>query len=334
MQRLVNWGVLGGSADIARKSFMPAICAASNARPLALASRQSATDLAAQHGFERAYSDYTALLEDSDVEVVYLPLPNHLHAEWAIRAAEQGKHVVCEKPAALGVSEARTIIDACKANGVRFMEAFMYQFHPQHARVRELIRQGEIGTVQLINLRHSFYMPDDAHGFRLQSLEQGGGALYDIGCYCLHLSRQLLGEPSALCCLGELDNPFGCDLTSAGTLLFESGAVAHFDCSMKAPDRNSYEVVGSLGTLSVPTAFVPQPDGLGSVELTRKNGEVTRETFHCDHYLAGVEAFSAALLGEGELPTSPGDTLANERVLEACASSLINRRLVTFPTNV
>src|SRR5690625_3641095 len=215
MRDIVRWGIIG-NARIAREELIPAIKEANNAELTAIASRSpaAAKDAAETYGFRKFHDSYDALLRDPDVDAVYIPLPNGLHAEWTVKAARAGKHVLCEKPAALTSVEAQRMVEACRVNGVVFMEAFMYQFHPQHQRVRAIVASGEIGQVRLMHSRFAFQLGDPGNVRFDKKL--GGGALYDVGCYCIHSSRHILGvEPSGVYAQAHADPDSGVDLTTA-----------------------------------------------------------------------------------------------------------------------
>ncbi|MCS0542599.1 Gfo/Idh/MocA family oxidoreductase, partial [Aeromonas veronii] len=184
----VRFGVLS-TAKIARNTLIPAMERAHYAEVVAVASESGkAKDFAAELGIPKHYESYTDLLNDPEIDAVYIPLPNQLHKQWAIEAAKHGKHVLCEKPAALTSQDVEEMAAAFKENNVIFMEAFMYQFHPQHNRVKEIIAAGEIGDVKLIRSTFSFLHDLNSGSIKMQK-DLGGGVLYDVGCYCIHASR-------------------------------------------------------------------------------------------------------------------------------------------------
>src|SRR3954447_13087611 len=184
----VRWGVLS-TANIGRRAVLPAIQRSRNGELVAVASRDAdkARAFAADLGIPRAYASYEQLLADPEIEAVYIPLPNSMHREWTIKAAQAGKHILCEKPLGLNAAECAEMDAAARQNGVLLMEAFMYRFHPQTERVIQLIRQGAIGHPRLIHAAFTFRLSNPAN-IRLQS-DLGGGSLMDVGCYCVNVSR-------------------------------------------------------------------------------------------------------------------------------------------------
>ncbi|MES1936719.1 Gfo/Idh/MocA family protein [Salinisphaera hydrothermalis] len=326
----INWGVLG-AAEIAREHTIPAILAADNSQPYALASRRGVPSaLVERFGFATGYDDYEALLADPAVDAVYLPLPNDRHAEWTIKAARAGKHVLCEKPAALTAGQTREAIAACESAGVLFMEAMMYQFHAQHARVRELIAAGAIGEVRGVHVNLTFNLEKSLADFRHGGLETGGGSLYDLGCYCIHVIRSLLGEPDRVATVARFAGPQAAEMSAAVVLGYDNGAKAGFDCGMDATPRHAYEVYGTAGTLRVPKAFVPQPDGDGPIDIVDADGNTTVERVTSHQYPNGVAHFADCVLTGRRPDYSPHDVLANMRVLDACIESLTTSRIVSL----
>lgn len=324
----INWGVLG-AAEIAREHTLPAIVAADNSRPYALASRRGVpAELVEHFGFDTGYGDYDELLADPAVDAVYLPLPNARHAEWTIKAARAGKHVLCEKPAALTAEQTREAIAACESAGVLFMEAMMYQFHAQHARVRELIAKNTIGEVRGVQVNLTFNLEKSLSDFRHGRLEAGGGSLYDLGCYCIHAIRSLLGEPDRVATMARFAGPQNAEMSAAAVLGYDNGAKAGFDCGMDATGRHAYEVYGTAGTLRVGKAFVPQEDGDGPIEIFDANGNASVERITSYQYPNGIAHFADCVLTSRTPDYSPNDVLANMRVLDACIESATTSRIV------
>ncbi|MBT8395595.1 MAG: Gfo/Idh/MocA family oxidoreductase, partial [Gemmatimonadetes bacterium] len=223
--RKLSWGVIS-TAKIGQRAVNPAIQASSNGELLAVASRDAgkARAFAEEAGIPTSYGSYQALLDDPSIDAVYNPLPNSLHREWTIRAVEQGKHILCEKPLALDAAECREMEAAAAANGVKLMEAFMYRFHPRTERVLEMVREGEVGDIRQIRSSFTFPLdrPDDIRWDR----ELGGGALMDVGCYCINVSRTLAGrEPVEVRAMANFRDG-GVDQQMAGSLRFEDGLLA------------------------------------------------------------------------------------------------------------
>ena len=222
----LRWGILS-TADIARKKVIPGIQKAERCEVVAIASRDAANarSVADELGIATAHGSYEALLADDGVDAVYIPLPNHLHAEWTIAAARAGKHVLCEKPLAMTAADAARMVDACEEAGVRLMEAFMYRVHPSWVAVREIVASGRIGRLSSVQSWFSYYN-DDPTNIRNQ-LDAGGGALFDIGCYTVNLSRMLFGsEPVAVHASMTRDPATGVDTTASAILEFVEGVAA------------------------------------------------------------------------------------------------------------
>lgn len=322
----IRWGILS-TANIAQTELIPAIKRADNAEVVAIASRDSKVyNIAKKLEIEKAYESYEALLEDKEIDAVYIPLPNHLHKEWVFKAAANGKHVLCEKPLAITSIEASEIVQFCKKNNVKFMEAFMYQFHPQHNRVREIITSGEIGEVKLFKSSHSFNFDNRDNNIRMKK-EMGGGTIYDIGCYSIHAMRLVLqSEPVEVHTLAELDPKTEVDLSAYISIKLENGIQAIIDCSFDMAGRNEYEVVGTKGIIRVPFAFRPDRNGgVGSV-IVQSNGVTREEKFHGDIYRLEVEHFSNVILNDNDPIYSGESAIRNMKAIDACFESLCSPR--------
>ncbi len=257
--RRLRWGVLS-TAAIGRFKVIPAIQRGEHCEVVAIASRDSAVGarVAAELGIPTAHGSYEALLADPEVEAVYIPLPNHLHATWAIAAMEAGKHVLCEKPLALTAADAQRMITVAERTGMRLMEAFMYRLHPSWGAVRELVASGRIGRLTAVQSWFSFYN-DDPMNIR-NILDAGGGAMYDIGCYCVNLSRMLFGaEPDRVEAVIVRDPVGGVDIVTTGILGFDQG-VADFTCSTRAEDDQRVHIFGTTGRISIEIPFNIPPD--------------------------------------------------------------------------
>lgn len=318
----VRWGIIS-TAFIGRSQVIPAIFRAENAEVAAIASRSDKVYATAKElNIPKAYESYEELLRDPNIDAVYIPLPNHLHKEWTLKAAQHGKHVLCEKPAALMGDEAEEMIDACRANNVKFTEAFMYQLHPQHARVKELIASGEIGEVKLIKSSHSFYLENREGDIRMDKA-MGGGSLYDVGCYSVQVLRHLLdAEPETVQAIAKRDSKSGVDLSAFVHMNFDSGVQAVVDSSFDMINRQEYEVVGTKGTIRVPFAFRPDVNGsLGVIEV-KAEGYLRKEEIAGDIFRTEIERFSEAVLTDGEPFISAQSTIDNMRVIEACLESM------------
>ena len=315
----LRWGVLG-SAAIARKAVIPAIHAAIGNDVLAVASREAARAerFARDVGAPRAYGSYDDLLADSQVEAVYIPLPNALHEPWTIRAVEAGKHVLCEKPLAVSAAECRRMHDAADAAGVQLMEAFMYRHHPRTQRLIEVVQGGALGELRWLQASFAFSVADPAN-VRL-SAELAGGALMDVGCYTIDVARALVGSEPHDAQAHATWAPGGVDETLIGNLRFDGGVVAQIACSLAAVRTEAYEVVGGRGRLRVHKAFLPGRDDCEAL-LERPGGEIERLTFAgVDQYQLMVEAFARAVRS-GEPPTLGQDGALTLRVIEGLLAS-------------
>ena len=319
--RQIRWGVLG-TANIGTEQVIPAIQAAERCDVVAIASRnlEKAEAAATSLGIEKAYGSYGQLLHDAEIEAVYIPLPNHMHAEWTIAAARAGKHVLCEKPIALSVSEAETMVAACDEAGVIMREAFMYRFHPTWLAARRLIDEGGIGEVIAVDSWFS-YFNDDPENIR-NILDYGGGALMDIGCYSIHLSRMLFqSEPTSVKASVQRDPDTGVDIYTAGVLEF-GGKVATFACSTRAEPDQRVDIYGTQGRVSIDIPFNIPPDIPTRISVTVGGdppvapGTQEVEFAPVDQYRLQAEAFAAAVLDGESVPDAGADALGNIRTIE------------------
>jgi predicted dehydrogenase len=326
----VRWGILG-TANIALQKVIPAMQRGRMSRVVAIASRDLAKARAAADAFgiERAYGSYEELLGDPGVEAVYNPLPNHLHVPWSIRAAEAGKHVLCEKPIALSATEARALLGARDRTGVKIGEAFMVRAHPQWAKVRELIDAGRIGDMRLV-VGHFSYYRRDFTDIR-SKLDFGGGALMDIGCYPVMLSRWLFNaEPIEVSAQIERDPEMKVDRLVSGLLRFEKGQ-ASFTCSGQLVPHQRMNVFGTRARIEVEIPFNPPPDTAariyvdGGGDLAGRDRE-TIELPIVDQYTLQGDRFSEAIRGVGDVPVGLDDAIRNMAVIDALFRSAETRR--------
>ncbi len=325
MTEQIRWGILS-TANIGRKRVIPAIKESRNGFAAAVASRglEAAQSFAAEMDIPTAYGSYEALIADPDVDAIYIPLPNRLHAGWSLKCAEAGKPTLCEKPLAANAAEAQTMVDAFAERGVLFAEAFMYRFHPQTLRVKALLDEGAIGPLKTMTAAFSFYLDDAraAHDIRL-SKTLAGGSLMDVGCYCVNVMRLMTGEEPEAAAALALDWSSGVDETLAGVLRFPSGVVAHFDSSVRGFLAHRYELRGETGRLVVGQGFVMGPDGDTTLRLEKNDGSVQTITIPAaNSYTLMVEDFAAALL-DGRPPRfSPQDGVLNMAVIDRLLASL------------
>jgi D-xylose 1-dehydrogenase (NADP+, D-xylono-1,5-lactone-forming) len=295
---------------------------------IASRSRDEAIALGAQWNIPRTYASYSDIVADPDVEALYIPLPNHLHAPWSIEAAKRGKHVLCEKPAATTPAECAAILAACESAGVHFFEGFMYRFHPQHARVRQLLADGVIGQPSLVRARFSFPLEARHSPTKLDSAA-GGGALLDLGSYCVDLCRWVFDdEPATVFAHAAPRSGAAVERAVAAILDFGTGRAAVFDVSFDLVRHHAYDVLGPVGRIEVPSAFVP--DGETTIIVDTLAGRLTERFGYVDQFRAQFEQVSDWIRGAAAPPSKPRDALANARVLAAVAASMREGRAVNM----
>ena len=319
--RKLRWGVMS-TANIGRWAVNPAIQASKNGELCAVASRDagSARAFADQWGIPVAHGSYTALIDDANIDAVYIPLPNSLHHEWSIRAMQAGKHVLCEKPLALTERECLEMVAAAESNGVTFMEAFMYRFHPRTEKVLRLIRDGAVGELKMIQSTFTFRLKDPAN-IRLDPA-LGGGALMDVGCYCVNLSRTAAGREPIEAQAFAVAAASGVDEMMAGTLRFADGVLASFQCGLNTMRRESYEIGGSDAFLRVGDAFLPGKGGV-TIEVHGNDSEPTVHAVDgADEYQEMVEHFADCVLHNATLRYPATEAAMNMRVIEALYASM------------
>ena len=320
--KILRWGVVS-TANIGVQKVIPGIMAADRCEVVAIASRDAgiAKDVAGRLGIPNAYGSYEELLADPSVDAVYIPLPNHLHAEWTIASARAGKHVLCEKPLAMTSAEAEQMVEVCAAEGVRLMEAFMYRLHPSWEAVRKLVSSGRLGTLQAVQSWFSYFNDDPANIRNVA--EYGGGALMDVGCYPVNLSRMLFdAEPLRVDASVTRDAITGVDVLTSAILEFESG-VADFTCSTRAEPDQRVHIYGTEGRISCDIPFNIPPDLPARVFVTSGGDPPVHPdteviTFDpADQYAIQAERFARAILEDEPTPIPPEDAVANMRVIEA-----------------
>jgi predicted dehydrogenase len=320
-QQKVKWGVLG-AASIAVRKVIPAMQKGTWSEVAAIASRDLSKAKAAAGALriEKAYGSYEELLSDPEIEAVYNPLPNHLHVPWSIKAAEAGKHVLCEKPIALNAPEARTLLAVRERTGVKIGEAFMVKTHPQWLRTRELIREGRIGELRAIVGVFS-YFNRNADNVRHKP-EWGGGGLLDIGCYPITTSRFVFGaEPLRVSGVVERDPDFGTDRLASAILEF-SGGQSIFTCGTQIVPYQRMQFLGTKGRIEIEIPFnapIDQPTRIFVDDGSDVAGAGIRmETIPaCDQYTIQGDAFSLAIRENKEVPVPLEDAIANMTVIDA-----------------
>jgi predicted dehydrogenase len=322
----VRWGILG-TANIALEKVIPAMQKSELARVVAIASRDKAKARAAADllGIPRAYGSYEELLDDPEIEAIYNPLPNHLHVPWSIRAADRGKHVLCEKPLALSASEARDLLGARDRTGVQIGEAFMVRTHPQWHKVKELLTAGRIGELRLVTGHFSYYRRDP-NNIRSR-LEWGGGALMDIGCYPITISRWLFdAEPVEVVALVERDPDMHVDRMASAILRFEEGQ-ATFSCASQLVLYQTMQIFGTAGRIAVEIPFNAPSDGECRILVDDgrdlAGGGIEAITFPpVDQYALQADRFSEAVRGVGKVPVPLENAIGNMAVIDALFRSV------------
>lgn len=324
----IRWGVLS-TAKIAREKVIPAMQAGSYCSVDAIASRnpELAKETAALLGIPKAYESYEALLNDADIDAVYIPLPNHMHVEWAIKALEANKHVLCEKPIGLSSAEAIQLQQAAlQKPQLKIMEAFMYRFHPQWQQAKELVQQGVIGELKNIQSFFSYYNID-ANNIRNQK-DAGGGGMMDIGCYCVSLSRFIFnGEPQSVLGNVEFDPVSQTDRIASGILTFINGT-ATFTCSTQLMPYQRVNILGTAGRIEIEIPFNAPASTTTRIWVHTKNSSEEIVFDAVDQYTLQGDIFSKSILDNNAVPTGLQDAVNNMLVIEAVFKSSAEGRSI------
>lgn len=317
----VRWGILG-TARIGTEKVIPAMQSSRYGEVAGIASRSlgRAESAARRLGIPKYYGSYGELLTDNDVDAVYIPLPNHLHVEWTIRAMMAGKHVLCEKPIALNFEEARLLLQQKKLfPDLKVMEAFMYRHHPQWTMARGIVRDGGIGELRTIQSFFSYFNNDPGNIRNIREI--GGGGLMDIGCYSVSLSRILFDqEPLRVIGLVDRDPAFQTDRMFCGIMEFAAGT-STFTCSTQLQPFQRVVIVGSQGVVEIDTPFNPLPDRECMIRLMKKNGVELVSIPPRNQYAEQCDAFSRAILDGNAPPFTLEDAAANMRWIELLMDS-------------
>lgn len=316
----VRWGVLGRSGHFLKNVYLP-LRDSDQTNLLGIASRnvKEAEAWSKRLGFQKAYGSYEEMLEDPEIEAVYNPLPNHMHLEWIKRAADHGKHVLCEKPLCLNAAEVEEAMDYVRQKGVLLMEAFMYRFHPQWKYARDMVQAQKLGSVQNINSVFTYNNPDPNNIRNIKDV--GGGGLLDIGCYCVSSTRFLLGrEPERVVATVKRHPEWGTDTLTSAVMQFGDSQATFMCGTLTFPDQY-VTVHGSSGRLTVELPFNIHPDV--PVNVTVSNGIETKTVPFgpFDQYRGQFEEFSHVIRTGGGVPTPLQDALANQRVIDALFAS-------------
>ena len=318
----LRFGVLS-TAAIGMRKVIPALQASERCEVVAIASRDEARARDAAHRLHipHAFGSYEALLASDAIDAVYVPLPNHLHVPWSIRALEAGKHVLCEKPIGLDADEAERLAEAGRQHApLRLMEAFMYRFHPQWRTSRRWIQEGAIGELRTVHAHFAYRNldPDDVRN----RADIGGGGLLDIGCYDVSLSRYLFDrEPERVVATLERDPDFGTDRLVTALMDFGGGATATMTCATQLEPFQRVHAFGSGGTIEIDTPFNAPPRGTVRIRRRRDADVLERGFTDVDQYTLMGDAFAQAVQDDDEVPTPMADAIANMRVLDAIRTS-------------
>lgn len=327
MAEAIRWGVMG-NATIARVCVIPAIQKSCNGSVHALATRSPARaqEVAADNQIDQIYNSYDALLGDPAIDVIYIALPNHLHHPWTVKALKAGKHVLCEKPLACTAKEAMEMASVAEDSGRYLMEAFMYRFHPRSQRIKQLVAEGRIGAPCLVRSAFCFRIGEkdwaSEKNARLKA-EMGGGALLDVGCYCVSVARWFLGAEPTQVQAQAVYHPRGVDVHMVGTLGFADTALATFEASFVSALQQTYSIAGSDGVIELPhNAFVPWENDAAFLLRGQDEEEGQQHVIPgADEYQLMVEHFADVVLGNADLMYPLSDSIGNMRVLDALAQA-------------
>jgi len=318
----VRWGILS-TADIGMEKVTPAIQAGENCDVVAIASRsqESAAAAAARLGIPTAYGSYEDLLADENVDAVYIPLPNDMHAEWTMKAAAAGKHILCEKPLAMNAAQAEEMATACEDAGVKLAEAFMYRHHPIWLEAVRLVRSGVIGDVQAVQSWFSFHN-DDPLNIR-NRVENGGGAVMDIGCYPINASRMLFeAEPDRIQATVHRDPIMGIDTLTSAILDFPGGKQALFTCTTRGEDYQRVDIIGTTGRIDMDIPFNIPPDRETKIRVVSGGAppeDPAVETLIfpvLNQYTIQAELFAQAVLDDTPVVVPVSDAINNMKVID------------------
>ncbi len=322
MADTIRWGILS-TANIGKARVIPAMQQARNGKVVAVASRslEKARAFADELGIPTAYGSYEELIAAPDVDAIYIPVPNSEHAQWSIRCAEAGKPTLCEKPLASDAAEAQTMVDAFAERGVLFAEAFMYRFHPQSVRVKQMVDDGAVGDVRVIESSFTFAAASEDNIRLNKSL--AGGSLMDVGCYCVNVMRFLLGsEPTAARALATIGARSQVEESLTGVLAFPGDVLAHFDSSLRVHFVHSYELRGTRGRILVEQGFVMPKDAETTIRYWGEQGYEEIRIPPANSYVLMAEDFADALIHNRPPRFAPQDGVANMQVIDRLYASL------------
>lgn len=333
MSNKIRWGILGAARI--NQQLMPAIVAAKNSELIAIASRRPGAAAATLEQYApdienvRLYDDPAELLKDPEIQAVYIPLATEDHAHWTLRAIEHGKHVLCEKPMALNIADIEKIESAAKQHQVYVMEGFMYRFHPQHQRIQEIISSGAIGEVRSVRTCFAYPM-QPARLYRVdRPINQGGGAMWDIGCYAIHAARFHFGDTKAQAVTAlAKHNEHGADISSSGLIDFGDGRYAQFNFSFEHARRAEYEIIGTTGGIKCHNVWA-KADEQPVISWQADSAEQQIEKLDmANHFQLEVEHFCACVLNKQPLRLSLQDAKDNCEIILAALQSVEQGRTI------
>ncbi len=337
MNDIVHWGVLG-NATIARKCVLPAMAKARNGRVQVLATRRpgAAAEMARRFHIARVVERCDDVLDDPAVDAVYIPLPNHLHHPWTLKALAAGKHVLCEKPLATTARQAEEMAAAAQCHGRVLMEALMYRFHPRSLRIRQMVARGEIGRPRLVRVAFTFAMDPETltagTHFRLVP-EKGGGSLLDVGSYGVGTATWMMGAlPRSVHGMANR-TPGGVDTLFVGSMAFDGGAMATIEAGFAAALQQTFSITGTRGSIELPhDAFIPwERPAAFTVRGRDDETGILHRVDGTDEYRLMVEHFGDVVAGRQPVAIPPAESVGNLRVLDALAASAGSGRRVSLP---
>lgn len=313
----IRWGILS-TARIAETAFIPALRQIEGGEVVAVASRdgERATAFAQKHGIPQAYGDYASLLENDQIDAIYNPLPNTLHPEWTKAAADQGKHIFCEKPLAVTAVEAEEMVAYCEQAGVLLFEAFVFLYHPQSRRLRQLLDEGVIGELRQLQAHCTFHLQRPSANIRL-SKELGGGGLLDAGCYPITFARFAFdGEPTQIQSTCRMDPEYGVDARVAMLLTFSGDRYATLQTGLDAQGGQGALLMGSAGHIEIPRPYHPQAQSAFDVHTASGVERITFDTGTLP-FAPALTHFQACIRGEAEPLFTAANAAGSLRIIEA-----------------
>lgn len=323
---VIQWGILGAGM-IARTAIMPAFADLSLASVVAVAGHDSVRlqKFAQDFQIPLVYDSYAALLEDPEIDAVYIALPNSMHYEWTIRALQAGKDVLCEKPLAMTAEEATEMQRIADESDVWLMEAVMYRFHPRIRAINDIIRAGTIGQVTLVRGSFCFTMSDESNYRNDPNL--GGGALMDVGSYCINAARYVIGEEPETVFANATFNDAGIDVSVSGVLNFPSGALAHIQCSFGSAEHQSLDIIGTLGTIEIPTPFTAWNGDESTIRITTGADFEEMIFASANPYTLMLDHFSECVRGDAEPFLPAEDGIGTMRTIDAIMRSIASEHV-------